>query len=107
MPEDKILDCIKNNPPEALVPLSKAFGSMVYILCYHVFKNLPQDEDCEVDQDLIVEAGLSFICEYISRDAVKYMEYDCVEDAINTYVASSQWLAELYVTYRSEILKYS
>jgi len=79
---------------------------MVYILCYHVFKNLPQDEDCEVDQDLIVEAGLTFICEYISNDAVKYMEYDCVEHAINTYVASSQWLAEHYVTYRSEILKY-
>ena len=32
MPEDNIIDCMKNNQPGAVKPLSKAFDSMVYIM---------------------------------------------------------------------------
>jgi len=102
MPDDDILDCMKINPPEALVPLSKAFGSMVYILCYHVLKNLPLNDSMDID--LAAEACVDFMTDYIDKDSAKYMENNSVEEAVNTYLESCQWLVEHKVKGRKEIL---
>ena len=39
MPKDEVLDCMKINAPEAVEPLSKAFGSMVYIMFLRTYRN--------------------------------------------------------------------
>jgi len=104
MLENKTLDCIMNNPPEALLPLSKAFGSMIYILCSHVFKKLPLNDS--MDLNLAAEVCVEFMTDYIDKDSAKYMEYDSVEEAVNTYLESCEWLVEYEVKGRKEILAY-
>ena len=104
MTEDKILECVKNSTPEGLVPLSKAFGSMVYILCYHVFKNLPPNDS--MDLNLSAEVFVEFMTDYIDKGSAKYMEYDSIEDAVKTYLESCECLVENKVKGRKEILAY-
>ena len=77
---------------------------MVYILCYHVFKNLPLND--AMDIDLAAEACVGFMTGYIDKDSAKYMEYGSVEDAVDTYLESCQWLVEHKVKGREEILAY-
>ena len=104
MSEDKILDCIKNNPPETLKPLSKAFGSLAYILCYHVFKNLPLNDSMDINNS--AEVFVDFMTDYIDKNSAKYIEHNSVEGAVTTYLESCQWLVEHKIKGREEILAY-
>ncbi len=103
MTEDKTLDCIENNPPEALLPLSKAFGSLAYIHCYHILKNLPQNDSMDLNNS--AEVFVDFMTDFIGRDSVKYMEHDSVDDAVDSYLEACQWLVEHKVNNREEILE--
>ena len=103
MPEDKTLDCIENNSPETLVPLSKAFGSLAYIHCFHILKNLPQNDSMDLNNS--AEVFVDFMTDFIGKDAAKYMEHDSVDDAIDSYLEACQWLVEHKVKNREEILE--
>jgi len=103
MPENNTLECIKNNPPEALVPISKVFGAMIYISCYHIIENLSEIEK-QVDPYFIKAFSVNFMTDYIDKDSAKYLEYDSVEEAVDTYLENSQYLVEHDVSDRKEIL---
>jgi len=103
MSEESILDCIKNNPPEALVPFSKVFGSILYIISYHIFKNLPENDSMDLNNS--AEVFVNFMTDYIGKGSAKYMEHDSVDEAVDAYVKACQWLVEHKITNREEILE--
>lgn len=96
------LDCININTPGAKVHISKAFGSMIYIICYHVVKHMPLIDS--ITPAVMAECCIEIMIEEIGRDSVKYMEYTSVNDAVSTYLESCQWLVKHDISERRELL---